>query len=417
MSTALAIAGVTATLRSLLENAFVRSDLSGTLGVEIKTTTSPPDRLQNEEASKARLNVFLRQVSPNAGFRNHGLPAWDPSGRSRSSNPPLALNLHYLLSVHAGDDYLPEIVLGHAMHALHEHPLLTRKDLHDALTSGSASNPIEIALAHSGLEEQVESLRIVPEFLSTEEMSKFWAATLVHYRPCAAYVVSLVLIQATEPIRNPLPVLDRRLGVKPDLFLVPTLTVVVPADNEPVALFTTTVELFGHHLGGTGQKVVLESDRHEIEHELEVAASSGSKLAFSIPEAAAASLPVGVYRVFARVSGSDGERETNRLALALAPKIIKIDPPSVDASGRAHFKVQFLPALRVGQRVSLFVGQREYAPAPYTVDPADPPTELDFAVEEPAGAYLLRLRVDGIDSPIVHRSDTPTFRDHRLVIA
>jgi hypothetical protein len=416
VSTALAIAGVTATLRALLENAFARHDLSGTLGAEFKTTTSPPDRL-NEEPSKARLNVFLRQVSPNAAFRNHGLPAWDPAGRSRTSNPPLALNLHYLLSAHAVEEYLPEILLGHAMHALHEHPLLTRNDLLEALTSGSASNPVELALAGSRLEEQVESLRISPEFLSTEEMSKFWAATLVHYRPCAAYVVSLVLIQASEPTRNPLPVLERRLAVNPDLFLVPTLTEVVPGDREPAALPGTTVTLVGHRLGGTGQKVVLENDRLEIEAEFDVGTTGDGTLDFEVPGASAASLPVGVYRVFARVPGSDGVRETNRLALTLAPKITKINPPSVDASGNVNFNVEFLPALRAGQRVSLFVGHREYVSGPLIVDPADPRTDLDFSVNEPAGAYLLRLRVDGIDSPIVHRLDTPTFRDLRLVIA
>jgi len=418
VSTALAIAGVTATLRAILENAFLRHGLSGSLGADIATSAGPPDRLRDEPPSKATLNVFLRQVSPNPAYRNNGLPAWDASGRNRLSNPPLALNLHYLLSAHSAEEYLPEVVLGHAMHALHEHPLLTRQDISDALSAPAPTDPVAVELSKSRLEEQVESLRISPEFLSTEEMSKFWSATLVHYRPCMAYVVSLVLIQATEPARSPLPVLERRLRVHPELHVVPALTEVVPAENEPVALFETTVKLVGHRLGGSAQKVVLVNDRFEIEHELDATPVGATRLDFDVPVTDAAALPAGVYRVFARVTDSEGSRDTNRLGLTLAPKLTNIAQPVVGSDGVVRVEVEFLPALRAGQAVSLFVGQHECAPVPFVVDPADPPTKLAFSVEGvPPDVHLVRLRVDGIDSPIVDRSEPPKFRDLRVDIA
>src|SRR5262249_52402968 len=46
-------------------------------------------------------------------------------------------------------------------------------------------------------------------FLSTEDLSKMWTAMQARYRPTMAYVVSVVLIQATDPVRAAPPVLKR----------------------------------------------------------------------------------------------------------------------------------------------------------------------------------------------------------------
>ena len=43
-------------------------------------------------------------VEANPGWRNEGLPAFDASGRARVGNPPLALDLRYLLSAYSGAD-------------------------------------------------------------------------------------------------------------------------------------------------------------------------------------------------------------------------------------------------------------------------------------------------------------------------
>ena len=419
MSTALAIAGVTATLRKLLDDSFVRNDLNGLLGKTVAVTALPPDVITTGPSEGPQLNVFLRQVTPNAAWRNAGLPAYE--GRQRTSNPPLALNLHYLFSAYGGAPLHPEILLGHTMQILHEHPLLTREDLRTALDPTPPVTALELALAESGLEKQLESLRIAPEFLSTEETSKFWTATLARYRQCVAYVVSVVLIEAREPSRNPLPVLTRELRPRPAVPLLPTLVRVVPADGEPAALLGSTVQLIGHQLGGSDQEVRLESDRFDVAVALIPSASTDDTLDFELPENLAASLPVGVYRVFARLPTATGTQETNRLALVVAPKVTSPPPTPLlvrDADGSASLTVQFVPALRAGQRASLFVGSREAAPAPFTVDPNDPPTELTFILTDaPAGTHFIRLRIDGVDSPVVDRtSDPPVFRDHQVTI-
>ena len=92
------------------------------------------------------------------------------------------------------------------MQLLHENPALTRDAIKTALQPspdvGATLPPALRALADSGLQDQVEQLSIKPEFLSTEEMSKFWTATLAHYRPSAAYEVSVVLIQAEQKLMS-----------------------------------------------------------------------------------------------------------------------------------------------------------------------------------------------------------------------
>lgn len=57
-----------------------------------------PDRIETGDRKRNQVNLFLYQVTPNPGWRNTGLPSLDSRGDGRLSNPPLALDLHYLLT-------------------------------------------------------------------------------------------------------------------------------------------------------------------------------------------------------------------------------------------------------------------------------------------------------------------------------
>lgn len=424
MSSALALAGVTAVLRDLLNDGIVNQDVSGVVGHTVAVTTLPPDRVMASDGTEAtQLNLFLRQVTPNPGWCNEGLPSRDGSGRNRLSNPPLALNLHYLISAYGAADLHAEILLGYAMQLLHENPVITREAIRIALEpspdDAATLPPALRALAESGLQDQVEQLRITPEYLSSEEISKFWTAAQARYRSSAAYQVSVVLIQATDPTRAPLPVLSRQGFVRPDLLPpAPTIDAIVPEASQAVTQLGTTIGLNGHHLDGTGREVILANDRFEIEETLPALAGGGeASMQFSILIARAADFPVGVYRVGARVlqPGESAPRETNRFAMTLAPRISGL-PMTVtrDAAGTASFTINFSPVLRAGQTVSLVLGQQEVAPQPFT----PPVSALDFVIPNaPVANQLARLRIDGIDSPIINRAVTPpTFLDQRIKI-
>jgi hypothetical protein len=438
MSTALAIAGVTAVLRDLLNDGIINHNISGVLGSSVAVSVLAPDRVVASGASEtSQINLFLYLVTPNPGWRNEGLASRDASGRLRLSNPPLALDLHYLLSVYSGGDLHAEILLGYAMQLLHEMPVLTRAAIRTALNPspdvGTGLPPALRALVDAGLEHQIELIKLTPQYLNTEEVSKLWTAMQSHFRPTAAYTASVVLIEAQQAVRAPLPVLsrgavdpatgrDRGVVVDPGMTPpVPTLTAAVPPLGQPVARIGDTIELRGDFLDGGGREVLLSNDRFEIEATIAAlppaATGADTLLRFELAPALAASLAVGVYRVGARVpqAGDLAPRETNRIALTIAPRMTNL-PLAVTrgADGSASFTIDFTPALRAGQRAVLVLGQDEFTPQ----GGGSPSSSLAFAIAHaPVGALLARLRIDGIESPIVDLSkEQPGFLDQRVVI-
>jgi hypothetical protein len=103
------------------------------------------------------------------------------------------------------------------MQLLHEHPVLTRDAIRTALSPptqapGGGGLPDALrALATSGLADQVEQIKIVPETLDVESISKLWSAFQTNYRPTAAYQVSVVLVERRRSTRQALPVTTRNL--------------------------------------------------------------------------------------------------------------------------------------------------------------------------------------------------------------
>jgi hypothetical protein len=421
LSSALAIAGVTAVLRDLLNDGLINHDASGTLGSTVTVSVLAPDRVLSGGGTEAsQLNLFLYQVTPNTGWINERLPAVDSSGRTRLSNPILALNLHYLLSAYGSSDLHREILLGYAMQILHENPVIARQAIRTALTPspdvGTTLPAALRALADCGLADQMEQLRITSEYLSTEEISKLWAATQSSYRPTAAYEVTVVLIESTQPASSPLPVLERRVFAEPSLVPpVPMLDEVSPAGEQPVVRLGETVDLEGHDLDGTGHEVLLSNSRFDVQAVLTPTSAGSEGVQFVIPEASAADFPVGVYQVSVRLvrPGGTDAAETNSLAFVLAPKITNLPlSTALSGSGTASFSIDFVPLAQPGQTVSLFLRDREIAPESFTA----PVGTLSFVVDDVQKTkYLTRLRIDGIDSPIIDRSTTPpTFFNQEI---
>ncbi|NEQ22339.1 MAG: DUF4255 domain-containing protein, partial [Microcoleus sp. SIO2G3] len=173
MSNALAIGAVTAVIQNLLENGLVQQDIATSLGGRPEVTVvSPSLESANGSAPKDRLNLFLYQTTPNSGWRNVGMPSRNSEG-DRISNPPLALDLHYLLTAYSQEAIHAEIMLGYAMQILHEMPFLPRDRIRSILRDlATNSRPAFRALTRADLAEQVEQVKITPIAMSTEEMSK-----------------------------------------------------------------------------------------------------------------------------------------------------------------------------------------------------------------------------------------------------
>jgi hypothetical protein len=194
MSSALAIASVTAVIKDLLENELVQSDVHGNLG-DITISALPPDRITTGSEERPRINLFMYRVTPQTGWRRMDEPATSENG---ASGPPLALRLHYLLSAYGEEDLQAEILLGHVIQLLHQRPVLTQAMLHGTLGPSNGArgqSMVRAALQSSNLPNLVDEIQLRPEFMSLEDLTKLWSALQARYRPSATYEASFVVIQ------------------------------------------------------------------------------------------------------------------------------------------------------------------------------------------------------------------------------
>jgi hypothetical protein len=440
MSTARAIAAVTAVLKSLLHDGLSGLDILPIGDPEV--TAWSPDRIPSTNADEqSQVNVFLYHVTPNSGWRNVGLPSRDSIGE-RLTNPPLALDLHYMITAYEKDELHAEVLLGYAMQILHETPVLTRALIKQTLdlSGPDAESLLKKKLFTSGLHEQVEMIKICPQALTTEEMYKIWTALQARYRPTAAYQISVVLIQETKPVRSALPVLTRGpedQGPRAQADLIPPFPTLERIDlpkNQTSATMTDQVTLIGHHLAGeqgdpaqvTLIVQLISQHLHEpILIEVVPEQRTDAFVTFTIPHQAGIHFPSGFYRVSVQVvrkDEPDQARDSNELALLIAPRILAInehdlpvppeDPISVQHTDEGIFelKIRCEPEVLLSQSALLIVGNREITANPPEIPPQNPEDEwtntLIFDLNEiAAGTYRLRLRVDGVDSLLIDRSD------------
>lgn len=192
MSSALAIASVTAVLKNLLDNALIQQSATTSMG-DVTITALPPDRISTGAEERAQLNLHLYRLTPNSGWLRTNLFA---SQDEHQQSLPLALDLHYLLTAYGERDFQAEILLGYAIQYLYEMPILTQEAIRSALKSiTSSSSAAPKALSDSTLTDQLQQIKISPEFLSMEEMSKLWSSLQTRSRLSVTYLVSVVLIE------------------------------------------------------------------------------------------------------------------------------------------------------------------------------------------------------------------------------
>jgi hypothetical protein len=424
MSGALAIAAVTAALKDLLNDGLLDHDLSvvGSFAV----TASAPDRITVGANEPNQLNLFLYQVTANLGWRNADLPSRSSNG-ARLTNPPLALDLHYMLTAYGSQDLNAEILLGYAMQLLHETPVLTRDQLRTVLgppspVGGNILPPPFGNLSAVDLADQIELIKISPVFLSTEDLSKMWTAMQARYRPTMAYLVSVVLIQATNAINAAPPVLKRGkddAGPSATAAQLPGLTGarLLASDLLPAMRLGDDVLLAGTNLPAAAT-VVFDDMAEGLRKELATAASaSPAGLTVHVPAItddanAMNQWASGMYAVKLSVAQPNAPvLTTNSVPIALAP-LITVAP--LNAAVGDTITLTCAPRLLPDQRprASVIFGTQSVVPSSI-VTPADPlqPTSIQFLVPAvAAGTYIVRLRVDGIDSlPITISGSTMSF--------
>jgi hypothetical protein len=426
MSSALAIASVTALLKNLLDDGMVDDTVVGTVG-NVKVSAVAPDLIALTGDAASQLNLFLYQVSPNPGWRNAGLPSRDARGE-RLSNQPLALDLHYLLTAYASRELHAEILLGYGMQILHEAPGLSR----DAIRRGLGDPGLDVdpqsilpadlrALATSELAEQFETIKVTGQPVATDEMSKLWTALQSKYRPSTAYSVSVVLIEAKRSTRLALPVQAPKIYV--DTFRAPRITSVGAQETAGGPVLLGTPILVRHRLVLRG--IQLRGERTLVRVGAETVVPQATELqdtqiAVQLPDDLAAGLQ-SAQVIHERLMGEPPAPHTgsvsNLAAFILRPEILGVTlQPSPES-----LRVSVEPPVRSRQRALLYLNELQLVTSPN----AAPPREYSFVVpEQPGGSpststteldvpiqavvpgtYLVRLQVDGADSPVFRNAN------------
>jgi hypothetical protein len=387
VSDELAIATTTATLQFIL-------------GKAVPTVTLvPPD--QAAKGGGDRINLFLYQTALDPAWRNQEIPGRVKPGEA--ALPPLPLNLYYLVTAysHDGGDLLSHQLLGQAMLALFDHPVLGPAD-------------IQGKLPKSDLENQVERVRITPISLTTEENSKLWTAFQTPYRLSVAYLVSVVLIDSRRSVRAPLPVLSRGEGDRGAAVVsggLPLLAAVRPVAKLPAVRLGEDLSLTGENLAGGAIQVVFQGPRGTGPFSPKsLKKVTGGEIVAELPGVAVRSTwPAGIYtaQVIASRAG-EPDRSSGELPFPLAPTITL----SALAGPNLTLTVNSIPDVQPEQRVSLLVGEREVPP---TAHPTPDTLEFDL-LGLPKGTSVVRLRVDGVDSiPIDLTGPTPQFAADQMV--
>jgi len=401
MSTPLAVATVTAVLQNFLQNSV--TDLATVLGGPVTVSTEPPDRIDIGAASPDRINLFLFQATENQGWRNMGLPSRSTNG-DRISNPYLALDLSYLLTAYGSGPLHADVLLGQAMFVLHEMPVLTC----DAIRAVSATPPALLAgLTISELADQIEQIKIVPQLMSVEEISKIWSALQSQYRPTAVYKASVVLIESKKSVRPALPVRARSLLVVP--FEHPTIDLIQSQETNGAEIVADQPILAGYNLVIDGQRLRGETTLVLIDEE-EIVPDDDQIGATRIIVPLPANLQPGLHAVqvvhpanFGTVAAPILRRgvESNVAAFVLSPEITT--PAPIAAPRNTTLTLAINPPVGRAQRATLLAGSGTVSiPARAAAGPDTTPT-LDFPIPSdfPTGPnLLLRVQIDGAQSPL-----------------
>jgi len=293
MSDFRAIGGVSGTLQALLID---RMELPGgvALGglhftIGLPHAETPPNAPPTPESP--RINLFLYQVTESPVLANQDLP-----GRGHPAaygNPPLSLNLHYLVTAYGSntagagaflDETQAQLLLGSAMRVLHDYPIIT-----DSLLT--LRPPVGRSILHPSLRGAFERLKISLDPVSIEDLTKIWTALTIPYRLSAAYSVSVIQIESRRSRRYPqlvgeLPTAGPRITVIPlQTPFIQSLTVHRQGDppgteqTTPYARVGDTLIIAGQNLAG-GSVVVAFDDL-----ELPVAPVSGQRIEIVVPDA------------------------------------------------------------------------------------------------------------------------------------
>ena len=316
--------------------------------------------------------------------------------------------------------------------------------------TGTILPPPLNALSAAELADQVEQIRLTPQNMGLEEISKLWTAIQSHYRPTAAYQASVVLIESRRSTRTALPVADDKRHIYVAPFRFPAIDEVVSSagDLAPITV-GTTLEIRGRDL--RGDQTVVNLDGFEV-----TPAASGitaERISLELASPLPAGLHAGVkgVQIVHRLKMGDPETdhrgfESNVAAFVLRPAVTNgpvIGPADVKglvsstevinganvAFREGKLRLVFDPPVGREQLVILLFNELASAPgaAPHAYTFSAPAsnglpdgvaeaTEIEISFRRVvAGTYLVRVQVDGAESVLI-QNGSGLFAEPRVAL-
>ena len=413
MSNYLAIATVTAALQSLLVE-HVSPDM---VGVDI--TTKRPEAPAGD-ISGPSINIYMYQATPNQAWRNKDIRTRRPKG-DLVKHGLAALDLNYLFSFYGDESQLvPQRLLGSAVRTLVDYPLLTHEMIRNCLTRSEVAN-----LEETTLEDQVQLVRFIPGAMTTEDLSRIWSTFFqVPYSLSFAYQATAVLIQGNRAGKASLPVRRRVAAVTQNR---PIIERIDPQPIEQPITAASSLVIKGRQLTGYSRTVLTIGNCELTPHEtkdtqilLRLSELSPSEIeglragvqGLQIVQMSQAMIGMGwtptvesnvVPVVFCPriMGGNDGIRllevkKSLRNRNFSGVVGVKLDV-TVGLSQRAYLMLNRIDG--EGGETYIFRTERRYEETKIL--------EFNFSGVD-AGEFLVRVQIDGAESPLVDDGDRYT---------
>lgn len=191
MTNVLAIHSVGESLRTYLDASFP-ADIRAAHPCEFKLVSS--GELAGEVDFDGVLSLYLYRVTVNEHARNVRRVT-DPT----RENLPLAVDLHYLLTVWSKSAFTEHVVMAWAMRQLHQHPVFDASSLTTEAAWGAG-----------------DFVQVIPAELTNEDIMRIWDALDPGYRLSVSYIARVVRID-TDPDPVAMPVVASRFSFDSNL--------------------------------------------------------------------------------------------------------------------------------------------------------------------------------------------------------
>ncbi|MGW7018083.1 DUF4255 domain-containing protein [Streptomyces decoyicus] len=398
MSNALAVPTVTATVTALLQT---RVDAAG-IAPRPLVAPGPLD----DDGNTPRVGVHLYRITRNASLSLADLPARTASGEVRNK-PKAALDLHYLFTFRGSGAYQSEQLLALCAATLHAVPELSP----ELIALATASHPEVLGNDLALAEERV---RITPDVLSLDEVSRLWAL----YQP-GSFTVTLaasagpVLVEASEVPGTVLPVRQVAVGARP--LSAPRLDAVAGPEGAGAPVRARTpmpgLQLIGGLLAArSGETLAVLLDGTEVSP---VTVVGDGQLTIPLTGVRPGPHLVQVRRLGAPLAPA---LSATRPAAASDPVAFTVVPTLVSATAATHpgtgpgestgtLSADVIPPVEDPQRVRLLLDSEGLVPPvaqafEVALTPGGPPQTTVTAnlVDVPSGSYRVTLEVDRVRS-------------------